>query len=697
MKTLFLSLGILSFSVDLHPISYGSNTAVLRLAANIFFPNTDSDNRIIGFSTVENGLTIQDNTTNVTLDVLYPIAESINLNDGNIFLKRDLVFSNTTRILALGTFLSNNHSIHIPSSLNNLTGSQGYSTTLSNTPRSVAWSGDNKYLAEVGTTGPEIDIVYFDDFSLTQTLTANTGAWCNSVAWPSNNNYFMVGLATGTGEVKGYYLNTSNGTLTNTQSLTITPTATIRAFAFTRTGSFVAIGRRGTTGPADEPGNGVATDQLAVCAYNSPGPGWATVLSTTGFSTPKGVTNDAMAWDPSGSYLAVGTDYSATAGIAEVLIYYFNGTTLTLTASIDTDGRARALDWSPTGTFIAVGIEGGTLNTNLRVYSYTISNGIVAQVSSVSQSLDVLSVRWSFDGKSLLAGTVPGGTPALATCTTYDFDRTKYVLSERDILLYTAEVRNVRWAQDSTRYSFSSTPSLLVRVVGGILNINNGALLIDGNMTINAKINFSGTCALIANNNTIDLNQTGLIKATPGTSLLLKNVTFKGVTNNSILCMDNVATITFDRVNLILTENLSFTTGHFDVISDLTISGSKSFIYSSSIQSSIQPKAKITFNPGSSFGYLPTTNQRNLISMVDKTSTLFFNGASLFSSATGLRITTGTMLIDGKMNIGSAAANTGEAITFGDGSSAATDVTIVLLPSAQISVTSGYVINENLS
>lgn len=697
MKKFILFFAALSLFFNSHAISYGSDTLPARFLTNLFFPNTDTDNRIIGFSTIESGFTIQDRTTSFTFDGLYPIMGSINLNDGNLFLKRDLIFANTTRIRALGTFQSNNHSIYLPSSLINLTGSQGYSTVLSNNPRSVAWSGDNKYLAEVGTTSPEINIIYFDDFSLTQTLTANTGAWCNSVAWPSNNNYFMIGLAAASNEVRSYYLNTSNGTITNTQSISLSPNATIRAFAFTQSNSYVAIGRRGTTGPVDEPGTGAATDQLFVCAYNSPGPGWATVLSSTGFSTPKGVTNDAMSWDPSGSYLAVGTDYSATAGIAEVLIYYFNGTTLTLTASIDTDGRARALDWSPTGTFLAVGIEDGTLNTNLRVYSYTISNGIIAQVSSIPQPINVLSVRWSFDGKSLLAGTVPGGTPALATCTTYDFNQATYALSERDILLYTADVRNVRWAQDSTRFSFSSTPNLLVQVVGGLLNINNGTLVIDGNMTINAKINFSGNCTLIGNNRTIDLNETGLIKATPGSTLLLKNVTFKGVTTNSILCMDDLATVSFDNVHLILSSDFSFTKGHFDVMSDLVVSGTKAFIYASNKQSSIQRKAKITFNQGSSLGYLPSTNGRNLISMVDKTSRLFFNGASLFASATGLKLTTGTMLIDGKMNIGSGAASTAEAITFGDGTSAITDLNIMLLPSAQISVTSGYVVNENLT
>ena len=65
---------------------------------------------------------------------------------------------------------------------------------------------------------------------------------------------------------------------------------------------------------------------------------------------------------------------------------------------------------------------------------------------------------------------------------------------------------------------------------------------------------------------------------------------------------------------------------------------------------------------GITFSYDPVVGNKNLIVMSDESSVLYLDGASVVSTITGLRLSTGTLYFDNKVTLSSQARNTGEAM-----------------------------------
>ena len=75
------------------PVIIGSNTAVSSQGL-ISFPNTDTNNTIIGYAYMGNGFALQDNTTSCTFNSFMPISGPLNLNGGRLILQEDLLCTN---------------------------------------------------------------------------------------------------------------------------------------------------------------------------------------------------------------------------------------------------------------------------------------------------------------------------------------------------------------------------------------------------------------------------------------------------------------------------------------------------------------------------------------------------------------------------------------------------------------------------
>src|SRR5437868_4948215 len=122
MKRSFLLFAITASLLNVHtlyPLVVGSDTAVSR-EATATFPNTDSNNTILGFGWLVNGFTLQDSTTTCTYDAAFPVSGNINLNGGTLYLSQDLQFANATALLGMGTILANSHLLDFCSSITSL-------------------------------------------------------------------------------------------------------------------------------------------------------------------------------------------------------------------------------------------------------------------------------------------------------------------------------------------------------------------------------------------------------------------------------------------------------------------------------------------------------------------------------------------------------------------------------------------------
>lgn len=250
-------------------------------------------------------------------------------------------------------------------------------------------------------------------------------------------------------------------------------------------------------------------------------------------------------------------------------------------------------------------------------------------------------------------------------------------------------------------YSMSWAPTMTliptVATTDYTFTVSNVVIYLNSNVTLQRSgIRCRGNVSIVGQGNSLSLGSTSTIIVDSGASLLLSDIAITGVSDFQIQCLDDVGTITYDNVSLVLDGNYTFTRGKFEVRNNLSVSGAYTFAYQSSQQSTINSKSEIFFDSGVTFSYAPPIASRDLLKMVDSSSQLTLNSATLYSTTTGLRLTKGTIMIDGLSNLSSDATVDAQAISLGDGVSAANNVTIEWLPDAQLVIRRGRVVYANV-
>lgn len=681
---------------NLFSLQVGSNTAPTRQASPDFVP-TQNDNAMIGFASFENGFDLWDCATRCSFDALYPVSGTVDLHGGTLFLMEDLIFSDTTLFNTMGNLYGNQKTIRLASSITTL---QSTATDViptftsylaSATINSCDWSSSGSFVVLATNNqagGTEVRVLGYDGINLTVKATLEIGRNAICVRWQPGTTNFALGLAAGTGDLRTYSFNIITNTITAVSSLDLTGNEQINGLSFSPGGGYLAVGRNSAAG-----GN-----QEEVWVYSISAGGTLTFVDSINFpSTDQNVGFNAVSWSPGSNYFAVG---AADGGaLSDLYIYFFNGTTITQTISIDTGENVRHVDWSPTGTFIAVTLTAGSTQ-RIRLYRHLIYNGTLTDQTTayVGQTTDANSVAWKSDGTRLLAGMALSG--GAAPIRLYDFNSTTTVLSLNSSLTFDAAVGDIRWNPNSTQFGVAAGTRFYVGGAysnGFCFTVDQLNLELQNNLTLNAPLAIFNTCTVDGNSNIIDFQTTGSMVVQPNSTLLLKNVTLKNISGGQLRCLDNTATLSLDNVTFIFNGDYFFDTGAFHVLSNLSLSGTTSFVYRSTQQSTIRRNASLTCDYGITLSYAPTSNQRTGIAFSDNTGFLFLNGNTLYSTTTGLRLTKGNIVFDGKTTFRNDATSIPQGIAFGDGVSAANDVKIIMMPGAQISVAQGFVVNENLS
>ncbi|QQR49052.1 hypothetical protein IPF37_05885 [bacterium] len=216
------------------------------------------------------------------------------------------------------------------------------------------------------------------------------------------------------------------------------------------------------------------------------------------------------------------------------------------------------------------------------------------------------------------------------------------------------------------------------------------------NGSLNFTMTFRGDCVLKGFGYILDLGTTGsiVLAPTPGTNLILADLTIKNIAGTNIRAMDRTGTFTIQNVNWVQAAAYTFTTGHFDVLDNWAITGKSPFIYNTDRISTIYGGGNMLFGEETTLFYNPRINNRQALFLRDSNAYLSFNGTSLVSSTTGLRLTTGTLVIDDRVKVSNSAVSLSQAIAFGNGI-AANDLTVHLYPAASLDLTAGLLSYEN--
>ena len=210
-------------------------------------------------------------------------------------------------------------------------------------------------------------------------------------------------------------------------------------------------------------------------------------------------------------------------------------------------------------------------------------------------------------------------------------------------------------------------------------------MVFNSNVRLNESLKFYNNCTINGNGRTLLFDDEGQIRVADGCQLTFYNLELSGLANTNLKCDQNGAKIVFQDCKLTLSSSFIFDTGSILFRGDVVVSGTNKFIYTSSMGSTIDSNSTLYFDKKNTLFFDPIVSNRDLLYMIDKSSYLFFDGATLYSTETGMRLTRGTLFLDNDVTFSCLGSSSSEAICFGDGS-ADNNLDIKILADAQLNI-----------
>jgi hypothetical protein len=223
----------------------------------------------------------------------------------------------------------------------------------------------------------------------------------------------------------------------------------------------------------------------------------------------------------------------------------------------------------------------------------------------------------------------------------------------------------------------------------------NAVLELGAGQSVTRTWTFAGYGSIKGNAENLSLgNGQNYIVVLPNAGLTLKDVYLSNVRDNNIRCMGDAASLTLENAWLQLASDYTFSAGSIAMASDVHISGTSSFNYTTRMGSTVQSGARLNLEMGSTLNYAPSIASKNLLILADSSSQMRMTGATLVASTTGCQLTKGKLIVDGLNYIESAATVLAEGVVFGDGTPA-NDLLVEILPGAGLTVSSGFLYYNN--
>ncbi len=194
---------------------------------------------------------------------------------------------------------------------------------------------------------------------------------------------------------------------------------------------------------------------------------------------------------------------------------------------------------------------------------------------------------------------------------------------------------------------------------GGIIEGRGHTITLDNDLTLTAgkQLHITSTLSIDGRGNTLYLEPHACLVVDHGVTLTLKNMRVKNTRNNSsnpiIRPTGPGARVALLNAELALADDFMFRNGQLFIHDDVLISGSHTFLYQSTQPSYICDGATFGFDHGSTFLYYPGSTNNSLINMQSKTASMYFDGASLQTTHTGLRLSKGALLLDNNVTLSS--------------------------------------------
>lgn len=670
---LFIIFGYFFFP-QLSSVVVGSRT-VASSQAFTTFPNTDTNNRLLGFARFSTGFMLQDSTTSCTFEDYMPVVGTVHLNNGRFTLKKDMTIAEVSTFLSPAIIEANTYLIETPKSITALnlpeTNLFSYAVTSSwhtGKPNvtfranSTDWVFADDYLAAgfPNNIGREVRIGFINGTTITTTVDVALTPTINTVRWHPSSRFLAVGgtAVAATNNLITYEHRVFNGTLAQLSARVIT--SNVQACAWHPGGNFLIVGTAATNG------------QLLTCAVAS---GVLGTRLTTSIATTLGVSREAIGFSKGGNQIVVGLSGVPAAGSSNLFIYNFSAGSLTLTSSLRVEAAVQALDWNPTSSYIAGGLASGSA-ASIRIYNASQTQVVEAQNGRTGGLNGVNSVHWDKTGTYLAVGTqqTSGSTNVFRI---YYFDKVNLTLAQIFSATSASAVNTVRWSHAGTRvasnFQIGATTNnqVMVRSQATLLNriiFKNGSLVLNSDINLVGEFHAAQLCKINARGKRITFNDsTSSFVVRPRSSILIENAELQNLSLSSIRCMDDSGTVTLSNCVVTLSQDFTFSRGSILFNNDVIFTGSNQFNYTSRVGSTISSLAMLMFDKFATFNYAPARANANLLAMADVSSQFYLNGCTLISTSTGLRLMTGTLILDDNVTLSSSAVFNANALWLDSG------------------------------
>ena len=207
---------------------------------------------------------------------------------------------------------------------------------------------------------------------------------------------------------------------------------------------------------------------------------------------------------------------------------------------------------------------------------------------------------------------------------------------------------------------------------GGCFNGNGYSFVLTGSLVVptNRTLRITGNTIINGNGNILKLEPDARLVIDNNATLTLKNMHVRNTGNNNanpiIRVVGHDGKLALQNVDIALANEWIFRDGQLFIHDDVVISGS-TFSYRSTQPGHIDQGACLMFEKDAEFFYYPSTGNRDLLSLDGDQACLFFDGATLQATHTGLRLTKGTVYFDNSVTLSSAANTKFDSISLATG------------------------------
>ncbi|MGE0009956.1 MAG: hypothetical protein AB7F19_05405 [Candidatus Babeliales bacterium] len=195
----------------------------------------------------------------------------------------------------------------------------------------------------------------------------------------------------------------------------------------------------------------------------------------------------------------------------------------------------------------------------------------------------------------------------------------------------------------------------------------NGSLEIQSQVTLQGTWTIDGQVTIDGNGNTLDISA-GDIVVNPHAKLLLKNIRLIGIKGSNIRCVDDTGKLSLLNVIWVQTDDVLFDKGSLQFVDEVDFIGSYTFVYDSSVTSTIAVKSTLQIGNGMQFS-IGRTHKEGAAPLYfeDRTSTLSLENCALQVTGFGLPLARGRVLCSRDVTIDILSTDTTNGIELGTG------------------------------